>query len=246
MEVTTTKTINTASARSEARDTASPATLKVDVIADLVCPWSYLGKRRLDEALTRVLGPVLVSWYPFQLNPDMPTGGMDFDEYLRTKFGEREMVEPGLQRLEAIGRDAGIDFRFDRIRRVPNTLDAHRLMKLAEERGADASRLAESILRAFFSEGQDVSDRDVLAALGARSGLAVAEINRALEDDLSRQIVLSQEAQVRKGGVSGVPDFLINKRLFVMGAQSTETLVGVFDRAMFGAESDLSVSPTVH
>ena len=238
--------INTAIAGSESRETASTATLKVDVIADLVCPWSYLGKRRLDEALTRVLGPVLVSWYPFQLNPDMPTGGMDFDEYLRTKFGEREMVEPGLQRLEAIGRDAGIDFRFDRIRRVPNTLDAHRLMKLAEERGADATRLAESILQAFFTEGRDVSDRDVLAALGARAGLTVAEINRGLEDDLSRQIVLSQEAQVREGGVSGVPDFLINKRLFVMGAQSTETLVGVFDRAMFGAESDLEVSPTVH
>jgi predicted DsbA family dithiol-disulfide isomerase len=238
--------IDTAIANPEGGDRTSPTTLTVDVIADLVCPWSYLGKRRLDEALTRVLGPVLVSWYPFQLNPDMPTGGMDFDEYLRTKFGEREMVEPGLQRLEAIGRDAGIDFRFDRIRRVPNTLDAHRLMKLAEERGADATRLAESILRAFFTEGQDVSDRDVLAALGARAGLTVADINRGLEDDLSRQIVLSQEAQVRKGGVSGVPDFLINKRLFVMGAQSTETLVGVFDRAMFGAESDLDVSPTVH
>jgi predicted DsbA family dithiol-disulfide isomerase len=246
MEATTTKMIDTAIANPEGGDRTSPATLTVDVIADLVCPWSYLGKRRLDEALTRVLGPVLVSWYPFQLNPDMPTGGMDFDEYLRTKFGEREMVEPGLQRLEAIGRDAGIDFRFDRIRRVPNTLDAHRLMKLAEERGADATRLAESILRAFFTEGQDVSDRDVLAALGARAGLTVADINRGLEDDLSRQIVLSQEAQVRTGGVSGVPDFLINKRLFVMGAQSTETLVGVFDRAMFGAESDLDVSPTVH
>jgi len=238
--------INPAIGRPEVGDAASPATLNVDVIADLICPWSYLGKRRLDEALSRVLGPVMVSWYPFQLNPDMPAGGMDFDEYLQAKFGEREMVEPGLKRLETIGRDAGIEFRFDRIRRVPNTLDAHRLMKLAEERGADATRLAESVLKAFFTDGQDVSDRDVLVALGARAGLTTADINHALEDDLSRQIVLSKEAQVRRGGVSGVPDFLINKRLFVMGAQSTDVLVGAFDRAMFGAESDLEISPTVH
>ncbi|MDH4107744.1 MAG: DsbA family oxidoreductase [Gammaproteobacteria bacterium] len=224
----------------------SPATLQVDVIADLICPWSYLGKRRLDDALTRVLGPVLVSWYPFQLNPDMPASGMDFDEYLRAKFGEREMIEPGLQQLAAAGRAVGIDFRFDRIRRVPNTLNAHRLMKLAEEQGADTTGLAESILRAFFTDGLDVSEHDVLLALAARAGLVPKDVDAALEDDLSKQLVLSQEAQVRKGGVSGVPDFLVNKRLFVMGAQSTEILLNVFDRAMFGAESDLEVSPTLH
>jgi len=225
---------------------ASPATLKVDVIADLVCPWSYLGKRRLDEALVHVLGPVEVSWYPFQLNPEMPAEGMDFDAYLESRFGARDMVQPGLEQLATVGRAAGIDFRFDRIRRVPNTLDAHRLMKLAEEQGADTTRLAESILHAFFTEGADVSERDVLLSLATRAGLTHAAVNRALEDDLSRQIVLSLEAQVRKGGVSGIPDFLINKRLFVVGAQATETLVGVFDRAMFGADSDLELSGTLH
>jgi len=232
--------IDPAITRPADRDNASPATLQVDVIADLICPWSYLGKRRLDDALARVLGPVLVSWYPFQLNPDMPAEGMNFEDYLRAKFGERDAIEPGLEQLATSGREAGIEFRFDRIRRVPNTLDAHRLMKLAEEQSADATRLAESILRTYFTEGEDVSSRDVLVALGERVGLTTGDINRTLEDDLSRQIVLSQEAQVRRGGVSGVPDFLVNKRLFVMGA------LGVFDRAMFGAESDLEISPTLH
>lgn len=227
-------------------DSASLATLEVDVIADLICPWCYLGKRRLDHALGAVHGPSVVSWYPFQLNPDMPAEGMGFDRYLTRKFGNAELVRPGLEQLTEAGEAAGIHFRFDRITRVPNTLDAHRLMQLAERQGRDASRLAEGIMRSFFEAGMDISDRGVLEAVGQDAGLAVEAIRKTLDDEASRQIVLNQEAQVRKGGVTGVPDFLINKRLFVTGAQSTEILVNVFDRAMFGDESEQPVSPVIH
>ena len=227
-------------------DAASPAMLQVDIIADLVCPWCYLGKRRLDDALLAVHGPSIVSWYPFQLNPTMPEAGMGFDEYLAARFGDPETLQPALAHLTAAGAAEGINFRFDRITHIPNTLSAHRLMKLAEMEGVSASGLAENILRGFFEDGLDISRRDVLLEVGGRSGLSSVSINKALDDDTTRQTVLSQEAQVRRSGVTGVPDFLINKRLFVIGAQSTESLVNVFDRAMFGEESDLPVSATVH
>lgn len=227
-------------------DGASLATLHVDVIADLVCPWCFLGKRRLDEALNAVHGPSVVSWYPFQLNPEMPAEGMTLDDYVSAKFGDPEALRPAIDQLVAVGQTEGIDFRFDRIRRVPNTLNAHRVLKLAEDRHCDTSALAESLLGAFFEQGLDISDRDLLVALGERAGLSAGDVSAALDDEVNRQIVLSQEAQVRQGGVTGVPNFLVNKRLFVVGAQNTDVLVKVFDRAMFGAESDQPVSPTVH
>jgi predicted DsbA family dithiol-disulfide isomerase len=225
---------------------SQPATLQVDIIADLICPWSYLGKRRLDDALAAVHGPSLITWYPFQINPDMPTAGQPFENYLTNKFGDPQKLQPALEELTAAGKSEGLDFRFDKLTVVPNTMNAHRLMKLAETEGANTSVLAENIFRGFFQEGLDIADRDVLVQIGAQSALPSGKIIETLDDDLSRRVVISQEAQVRQSGVTGVPDFLVNKRLFVVGAQSTENLVGVFDRVMFGEESDLEVSPTVH
>jgi predicted DsbA family dithiol-disulfide isomerase len=224
----------------------SPATLRVDVIADLICPWCYLGKRRLDDALSAVHGPSLISWYPFQINPAMPSSGMSLDEYLDKRFGSAEKLRPAMDELTLIGKAEGINFDFDKLERIPNTLDAHRLMKLAETEELSTSDLAENILRGFFERGLDIADRDVLIDIGGDSGLSPTVIGEMLDNDLSRRVVLSQEAQVRQSGVTGVPDFLINKRLFAVGAQSTESLVNIFDRAMFGEESDLPVSPIVH
>lgn len=225
---------------------ASPATLQVDVIADLVCPWCYLGKRRLDEAMAAVHGPSKVTWYPFQINPAMPVTGMALDEYLEQRFGKVEMLKPAMEELKQLGKAEGINFNFDKLKRVPNSLDAHRLMKLAETEHRSTLDLAERFLRGFFEDGLDIADRDVLIDIGGGSGLTPAEINNTLDSDDSRHIVLSQEAHVRQSGVTGVPDFLVNRRLFVVGAQSTENLIRIFDRAMFGEESDLPASPTVH
>jgi len=222
------------------------AALQVDIIADLVCPWCYLGKRRLDDALVAVRGPSMVSWYPFQLNPAMPLAGMDIDEYLASKFGDPEELKPALDKLTEVGRSEGINFHFDKVARVPNTLNAHRIMKLAESERANTSDLAEEFLRAFFESGLDIGDRDVLGELAMRHGLEIKDINKTLDDDLSRKAVLSQEAQVRQGGVTGVPNFLVNRRLFVVGAQSTEALVNTFDRAMFGEIDESLSSPTIH
>lgn len=227
-------------------DTLSVATLRVDIIADLICPWCFLGKRRLDDALQSVHGPSVVNWFPFQLNPDMPDGGLEFDAYLESKFGNTETIQAGLDYLSEAGKEEGIRFRFDRIKRVPRTLNAHQLMLLADQEGVDTSSLADRLLRGFFEEGLDIADRDVLLMLGAENDLSAEVINKALDDDSLRQRVLGLEAQIRKGGVTGVPDFLINRRLFILGAQKTEALVDVFDRAMFGEASDQPVSPTLN
>jgi predicted DsbA family dithiol-disulfide isomerase len=228
------------------KESDAAATLQVDVIADLICPWCYLGKRRLDSALASVHGPSVVTWFPFQLNPGMPSEGMPFDDYLATKFGDPETVRPGLDYLTEAGRAEGIEFNFDKMKRVPRTLDAHQIMSLADGASADTSQLAEKILGAFFEEGLDIADREVLTALGTECGLSASDISRTLDEDRTRQKVISMESQVRKGGVTGVPDFLVNRRLLIMGAQKSEILLDVFDRAMFGEESDQPVSPTIN
>ena len=196
--------------------------------------------------MSAVHGLSQVSWYPFQINPAMPTAGMPLDEYLEKRCGNAEKLQPAIDELTQIGKAESINFNFDKLERVPNSLDAHRLMKLAETEEISASDIAENILRGFFENGLDIADRDVLIDIGGGSGLSPTEINKTLDNDLSRRVVLSQEAHVRQSGVTGVPDFLVNKRLFAVGAQSTENLVTIFDRAMFGEESDLPVSPIIH
>ncbi len=224
----------------------SGATLQVDVIADLVCPWCYLGKRRLAVALVAVRGPSHVRWVPFQLNPAMPEEGMPLADYLRERFGNPAVLEPAMAELTRRGLAEGVNFRFDRIARIPNTLNAHRLMRFAEASGVNTSAVAGDLLKGFFEEGLNIADRDVLAEIGKRHGMPASDVLIALSDDSERRAVLAQEAQVRQTGVSGVPDFLINRRLLVVGAQSTATLIDIFDRVMFGEEGNYPVSETLH
>lgn len=237
---------NTLHSQSVGRGPIPTGTLRVEMIADLVCPWCFLGKRRLDRALSAVLGPTQFNWLPFQLNPNMPADGMGFDEYVASKFGDRRAIEPGLERLRQAGAEEGITFRFERMKRVPNTLDAHRLMSMAGARGANTAGVAEGLLSSFFEDGLDIGDREVLIQVGGELGLDRHHVVRGFDDEPLRHRVLQEEAEIRRGGVSGVPNFLVNSRLMVLGAQPTEVLVDAFDRAMFGDESDLPVSDSVH
>jgi predicted DsbA family dithiol-disulfide isomerase len=225
-------------------DARSLATLKIDVIADLVCPWSWLGKRRLDDALLAVHGPSQVSWYPFLVNRG--TTAVTFSDYVKSRFGDPGYAELRLEELRRAGKAEGLDFRFDRLTALPATVDAHGLLKLAEAEGAGVSAVAEHLFRGFLEEALDLADREVLLELGRRAGLSAASIRRVLDDEATRMLVLSQDAQIRKSGLTAVPNFLVNKRLFVIGAQTTEALVSVFDRAMFGGESDRPVSSVLH
>jgi predicted DsbA family dithiol-disulfide isomerase len=218
----------------------------VEVIADLVCPFCYIGKRRLDQAMQAVQGPSDISWYPYQLNPDMPEEGVSLHDYLSMRFGSPANVEPVLEQLAADALEENVDLRFDRIEHVPNTLRAHQLMYLAETRRKDQSALAEELMTAFFRRGEDIGNPEILVELGGRHGLLPDDIDRVMEDGSARQIVLSREAQVRSSGIVGVPGFLLNRRLLVIGAQDTDALVNAFDRAMFGEGNDAIVSPALH
>jgi predicted DsbA family dithiol-disulfide isomerase len=225
---------------------APAAALYVEVIADLVCPFCYIGKRRLDQAMQAVQGPSDVSWYPYQLNPDMPETGMSLEDYLSMRFGSPANVQPVLDQLSADARSENVELRFDRIEHVPNTLLAHQLMYLAEVKGRNQSALAEELMNAFFGRGEDIGNRAILVELGGRHGLLPDDIEEVMEDERARQIVLSREAQVRSSGIAGVPGFLLNRRLLVIGAQDQDTLVNAFDRAMFGEGNDAVISPALH
>ena len=225
---------------------APGAALHVEVIADLACPFCYLGKRRLATALRAVRGPYDVSWLPWQLNPDMPADGLSLDDYLTRRFGSPANVAPILEGLAAEGKGAGIDFRFDRLKRVPNTLKAHQLMYLAESEGCDPSALAEGLMSAFFERGEDIGDTDVLVEQGGSQGMKPDDVVRAIGDNASRQIVATREGQVRASGITGVPGFLLNRRLLIVGAQEADAMVNAFDRAMFGEGTDSLVSPALH
>jgi len=230
-----------------AKERVTPtAMLQIEVIADFVCPFCFLGKRRLDQALGAVKGPSELSWYPYQLNPDIPPEGLPFDTYLAQRFGGRDNIEPVLEHLEVEGRAAGIDFAFDEIRHVPNTLPAHQVMQAAEAQGLDQALLAEELMSAFFEEGRNIGQRNVLIDLAHRVGLSARDTRKALGSDQARQIVVTREAQVRASGLNTAPGFLINRRLLVVGAQPTDTLVNAFDRAMFGEGTDALISPALH
>jgi predicted DsbA family dithiol-disulfide isomerase len=230
----------------EHRDDLAAATLRVSLIADLVCPWCFMGKRRLDAALNAVQGPSELRWLPFQLNPAMPIDGMVFEEYLAQKFGDPAKIQPGLDALTSEGRAEGIRFRFDLMKRVPNTLIAHQLLQYAQQEGLNSNDLADDLLTDFFEEGGDIADRDLLVELAGNRGLARLPVLRALENDVARTALLEKESQIRRGGVSGVPNFLVNDRLLVIGAQPVEVLIDAFDRAMFGEDSDQPVSSAIH
>ena len=229
------------------RDGFAPkAALHVEVIADLICPFCYIGKRRLDTALRAVQGPYDVTWYPWQLNPEMPDGGLAYEDYLTQRFGSPANVEPILDSLRREGQEDGVEFRFDRLQRVPNSLKAHQLMYLAETEGRDQSVLADALMSAFFARGMDIGDTDVLIDVGASVGLSPDDVLRVIGDENARQIVLSREAKVRSSGINGVPGFLLNRRLLVIGAQEADAIVNAFDRAMFGEGTDELVSPALH
>ena len=228
-------------------DRVTPAaTLHVEVIADFVCPFSFLGKRRLDRALESVQGPAQQSWYPFQLNPELPSEGLPFEQYLKMRFGGRDNIEPVLEHLVVEGKGDGISFDFDRIRHVPSTLPAHQVMQVADSLGKDTTKLAEGLMSAFFEKGLNIGERDVLVDIAAAAGLPADETCRAIGSDLARQTVLSRESQVRSSGLNAAPGFLLNRRLLVVGAQPTDNLVNAFDRAMFGEGTDALVSPALH
>jgi len=213
------------------------AALSINIVSDVVCPWCFIGKRRLESALElyRERFPQRpepsVAWWPFQLSPDIPAEGVDREAYMNGKFG-KERIATMHQRIEALGRDVGIEFGFDKIRRQPNTLAAHALIELAGQHGVQ-DELAEALFKAYFVEGRDLSNPDTLRELATKAGLPAAAVEQSLTEQ-ARQHVQQHEHQARQIGVQGVPFFIFNDRLAVSGAQEPATLLD----AMIEAEKE--------
>ena len=203
--------------------------VKLDIISDPICPWCYIGKTLLDQAMAqRPDHPFEIEWHPFQLNPDMPAEGMDRREYLETKFGGKEgairAYAPVLERAEA----AGLAIDFAAIKRTPNTLDAHRLLHWAGIEGCQ-DRMAMALFRAYFNEGRDIGDPEVLADLADSLSLDGAMIQRLLATEADRDGIRARDAQFRQMGITGVPTFIVGGQHAVPGCQPAELWVKVID-----------------
>ncbi len=204
--------------------------LVLDVVADVVCPWCYIGKRRLERALAGLCDDdTQVTWRPFQLNPGLPRSGIDRGEYLALKFGGREQASAAYAPIEAAGRAEGIPFAFDRIRRTPNTLDAHRLIR-AGQRARCQDPIVEALFRAYFVDGRDIGDTLVLADIGAACGLEVGSVRAFLASDEDVDSVLAEDAVARRMGIDGVPAFIIDRTYALAGAHGPAELVAAFEQ----------------
>jgi predicted DsbA family dithiol-disulfide isomerase len=194
--------------------------IHIEVYSDIVCPWCYVGKRRLEKALA-LLEPAArpnVSWRPFELNPTMPAAGRDRKTYLEAKFGSLERVESMLAQVGKAGKQSGIAFAFERMTRVPNTFDAHRLVWLAEQHGSQ-EQVVEALFRGYFEEGTDLSDRDALAALAEAGDLERTRVVKCLESDEGVTAVRDEEQRGLQLGILGVPYFHREGGVGLSGAQ---------------------------
>jgi len=196
--------------------------IKLDIISDPICPWCFIGKANLDRALEAAGDhPFSIEWHPFQLNPDMPAGGMDRRDYLETKFGGKEGAVRTYAPVVEAAEAAGLAINFEGIARTPNTLDAHRLIHWAGLEGRQTPMVA-ALFRAYFQEGRDIGDAGVLADIAEAVGLDRAMTERLLAGDGDRADIAARDAHARARGVTGVPCFIIASQHALPGAQPPE------------------------
>ncbi len=198
-------------------------TLVIDIVSDAVCPWCYLGEKRLEAALEQEPQPVVLRWRPYQLDPTIPEGGLDRAAYMEKKFGKDGRLKTVHDNLVRLGAEVGLPFAFDRIKRAPNTLDAHRLIRWSASVGAQRD-VVDRLFRAYFVEGRDIGDRAVLVDIARESGLDTRLVEKLLNEDADKDAVRREIAEAQAIGVTGVPFFIFANRLAVPGAQNADVL----------------------
>ena len=201
--------------------------LNVDVISDVICPWCYIGKRRLEKAIAAFKDEVQARWLPFQLNPQMPKEGISRREYRTRKFGSWEHAQELDARMIAVGKSDGIQFAFDRTERTPNTVDAHRLIWLAGEQGVQDA-VMEALFRAYFTEGRDISNQQTLIDVVVEAGLNRNQAEALLKSDEGLEAIKEANELARRFRVEGVPFFIVNGKATLSGAQQPEAFLEAF------------------
>jgi predicted DsbA family dithiol-disulfide isomerase len=196
--------------------------VKLDILSDPACPWCMIGKVRLDRALAnRPDHPFEIEWHPYQLSPDTPAEGLDRPAWLEARFGGADEARQSQERVDAAARESGIEIDWDSITRVPNTLDAHRLIHWAALEGRQPE-VVDALFHAYWHEGRDIGDRDQLADIADGAGMDAALVRRLLATDADADDIRAREAHARERGVRGVPTFIIAGRHVVGGAQMPE------------------------
>ncbi len=203
--------------------------IKLDIFSDPICPWCYIGKARLHRALAaRPDHPFHIEWHPFQLNPDMPAQGMDRRAYLEAKFGGKERAVQAYMPVIEHATQAGLEINLDAIATTPNTLDAHRLIHWAGIEGRQTAAVS-ALFRAYFIDGRDIGDTEVLADLADGIGMDAAVVLRLLASDADADDIRARDQAAREMGVNSVPTFLVNRQHAVPGAQPTDLWLSVID-----------------
>lgn len=203
--------------------------MRLDILSDPICPWCYIGKARLEEALAeRPDHPLEIQWHPFQLNPDMPLQGMDRRAYLEAKFGGQKGAVQVYSEIARHAEEAGLEIDFGAIQRTPNTLDAHRLIHWAGFEGKQY-QIVNRLFEAYFREGKDIGDRDILAELAAEVGMDASVVSHMLDSDTDIEQVKKRDEEAREMGVKAVPTFVVGGRHVVPGAQPAQLWLDVID-----------------
>lgn len=206
--------------------------MQIEIYSDVVCPWCFIGKRRLEQALETAgyAQEAHIAWRPFQLNPTMPKEGMDRRVYLDAKFGGAEARRAIEERVAKAGEADGIEFAFDRIARTPNTFDAHRLIWFAEQQGCQ-DQVVEALFHSYFTKGREIGSLNSLAEIAFDCGLNCEEVERFLASDRAVQEVRAEEATGHRLGIRGVPYFVLNGSISISGAQPPEIFVSALQQA---------------
>jgi predicted DsbA family dithiol-disulfide isomerase len=210
---------------------APDSVLPIDVVSDVVCPWCYIGKRRLEKAIA--LKPeiaVAVRYRPYFLNPWVPRAGISRTEYLTTKFGSVDRYRANAQRIVLAARQDGLEYNLDLIARQPNTLDCHRLIRWSGESG-DPARMKQRLMELYFTEGADLTDNEVLVAAARDCGMDGEAVRRRLASDEDVESITAEAESAKTAGIEGVPCFILGGVFAVSGAQSPDYLADAIERA---------------
>jgi predicted DsbA family dithiol-disulfide isomerase len=221
-------------------DQPSRPPIQIDVVSDVVCPWCFIGKRRLEKALALKPDiPVEVRYHPYFLNPWIPREGMSRDEYLTAKFGSVERYSDIAKRVAGAAAAEGLTYASDKMARQPNTLDCHRLILWATEVGK-AAEMKQRLMDLYFTEGGDLSDREVLVQAAADCGLIADRIREMLATDNDVERVESAANSAKEAGIDGVPTYILGGVAAISGAQPPEVLANAIEKVALNRDAFLA------
>jgi predicted DsbA family dithiol-disulfide isomerase len=213
--------------------------IRIDVVSDVVCPWCLLGKARLEAALASLPDvSAEIHWRPYQLDPTIPRTGVDRKAYMEAKFGKGPRLAQAHAQLREFGTEVGVAFDFDAINISPNTMDAHRIIRWAEQAGPGIQgKVVDALFRAYFEQGQDIGSASVLESIAAKAGMDVEIVRSLLPTDAERAGVEAEIEHGRKIGITGVPCFIIDEKYAVMGAQTPQIMADAIRNALTATAS---------